>query len=222
MCSRGSKKALVFCLALALVLQSVMASWPTRESKAPVAEPVMEVVEVVETPAVESAPVESAPVEESLQTESTPSVESSLEKELSLSKQELEALKAEVEEFKNYKNEQKVSDIKDAIDTIVLGMELKDEAFKSEQKRADEAETALSKALALNDQLVAERSKLGVLIGFEGSYNLTSAKWGTKVDLGFVKNGFMAKAGVKKEVKNLADFTTFDDYEISFGFGFIL
>lgn len=221
MCSRNLKKALVFCVALVLVLQSAMASWPVRESKLPKVETVVEVkpvVAVAEVELVEEAPV----VEESLQTESTPSEVTLLEKELSLSKQELENLKAEVEEFKNYKNEQKVSEIKDAIDTIVLGVELKEEAFKAEQARADEAESALAKAIALNDKLIAERNKLGILIGFDGSYNLTSQKWGAKIDLGFVKNGFLIKTGVKKDVRTFTDFTTFDDYEVSFGFGFIL
>lgn len=222
MCSRNLKKALVFCVALVLVLQSAMASWPVRESKLPKVEPVVEAAPVVETVVEVESVVETPVVEENLQTESTPSEVTLLEKELNLSKQELENLKAEVEEFKNYKNEQKVSEIKDAIDTIVLGVELKEEAFKAEQARADEAESALAKAIALNDKLIEERSKLGVLIGLEGSYNLSSQKWGTKIDLGFVKNGFLIKTGVKKDVRTFTDFTTFDDYEVSFGFGFIL
>ena len=221
MCGRRLRKLFVLFLVLAWVPQLVMASWPVRESKLPKVEPVVEVepvVAVVEVELVKEAPV----VEESLQTESTPSEVILLEKELNLSKQELENLKAEVEEFKNYKNEQKGSEIKDAIDTIVLGVELKEKAFKAEQARADAAELAYASAKAENAKLIKEKNKLGVIIMPKGFYDIHSDQWGFGLNLGLAKGGMMSEIGVEKTITSWDSFKNTDNMRVSVGFGFIL
>lgn len=228
MCGRRLRKLFVLFLVLAWVPQLVMASWPVRQPKLPA-------VEEVETVVVEIIPEEiqitsSAPVEESLQTELTPSETSLSEAELKLLKKEWETLQNELAALKNYKNEEQVAIIESAFNEIVAtaiknietGAELKTEAFKSEQSRADAAELAYASAKAENAKLIKEKNKLGVFIMPKGFYDIHSDQWGFGLNLGLVKGGVMSGIGVEKTITSWDSFKNTDNMRVSVGFGFIL
>lgn len=223
MCGKLSRRFLVFSLVLALVLQSAIASWPTRQKATdPVipAEPAVAVA-LAEEPVVEEPVVDTA-VEESLQAISTLS-------EMVLSNQDSEELKKSLDTLANeigklstYKNEEDVKKILIYLSSIEQGLMLVNKSYESERMRADEAEAALDSAFATINALSKKNDKLGFRVFSKAFYDIQDDEWGAGIDLGLVKNGLELSFGVEKAIQSWDSFTNLNDMRLTVGIGFIL